>query len=1504
MMDKKSYDLEKLFHFPEQIEYKPLNCSFRDSLTRILEALYIQKLKETNSDFLSQLSFNQILNLPSLVSECIFNALISEPREYIKLEEFVEGLGFLFDKNIDFQFNEKTNVPKIYEILYRIFCLKKTKQQKNNTNSNNDINSIIGSSKNDINNLSKNKNNLSSYSFNYQFDLEYFNKLISNVLLVYYINANNFKTEEFLPFCEEIKLIVKKTFTFNYNKNSNNHINNFSYNSNINLNVTSNYNNVFPHIYANQNNLNLNSLNEKEEEFSCRSFNINLNLNNNVNCDTNMNLNMNMQNNLKMNLNLNMNINDISTISENLNKTKIQCSQCKLCMNCSKLNSTSNNNFNTFNNNLNFSNNENFNSQKNFISLEDFVESLQKNSKLLFILLFLFYSLSPINQKLIYLLMKNPYSKIIEDEGEGDFIEEDEKAEEIQSIPDSVKKINLEEIKFNSRIMSENNSINNSFDGVSYPNNNNNNNKLGFEKKTSTRSVDSNISKFSNTNLLLGNKGINDFKENVEKDFQESNNANKKLNYLNNKKQSPSKAEIVFDFSEDTDSFSNLNSGNNTNNNLNNPYTNKNGSLNQSSSNYFSKSDSITYNNASKTNSYNGSSGTLNILDNKSKFFNTKSLFERNNSNANNNISESDNNIIYSVKPEEIQENIEVEKSRVTNNNYTITNNKNNSINTFYYKINQNDSLLKKNVSYDSHKNSHFSGNSDGNSNQKSKFFTSTNINLNNYLSSELNYNDSFENKNNQKLNFNENKKNIKSNIHVNKNVINFNLDDDSSSFITINNKNNNISEQNNRNKLNINNYTNTQRSDNNNIKLISYDVKAENSESDIIVYRNDKTNESSEYTDNNNIFNSKFRRSFDNIIISSREENNSNINNNKSSNKTNSNNNHNFTKHYSSEISRSNTKNSLYNDFNELLSFNNKNNNHDKNNKNNKNSNSENRSLSLNFRNGNRNEGISQIKSVKTITENRNLNTFNSLLNNCNHNLNKALNGQFAFEEVFSELKVSVQKVKISKDFIFDAKKCEKFAYHSKHNKNFSFKNFNFYIENDWVIRSLKNIYIKITDNRVSEIKNFNKHLSFLTVFYQFNSVEKTNNNKKAIKIILGNSSNNVNKINNVDSEDDFLIKEKSKNLAKFIADVIDEYLVIFSFKNAFEANLIHNFISNNKEKIKEGLVNKNENAFSQKALSNKNLEPRMINPSNKNSSNKTSNACTNFNKETIFGFSDKITNFKYTTKKNNYNDVDSKEFLSSNNINNNNKNNLENKHFNNFEYKQNIDFINHSEEMNSEVFSVMDIYESNDFFSVNVKLIINLRNSELFLLSPLTIRESKFYPLKIKQEENIHLFFFETEIEREILVNYFKEKIKNVNPIKNYDLLDVISKTKCLEFTKGAHKVSKASVEIKKYFKKNLKTEKMFKEINCLRDLSMVYKFFEDSKIPKILFFENSEEMCFVYENYEDDPINFIFMNPDLKVSKDISKYSVNIQKMKELKNMLEILSISLSPDYSSEI
>jgi len=420
-MDRRAYSIEKLFSIQENIENKQVTSSYRDSLTKILEALYIQKIKETNSDYLSHLSFNEILNLPSLVSESIFNALISEPREYIKLEEFVEGLTFLFDKNIDFEYNEKTNIPKIYEILYKIFCLKKIKQKNPNTN-NNDIKSRKSSSSLSYNNLSINRNESNYiYNFDYLFDIEAFNKIISNILLVFYINGNNFKIDEFLPFCEEIKLIVKKTFTINNNKNV--IFNNISNNSNINLNITSYYNNnKFPTFLANQNNLNIKSCKENEEEISCSNLNINLNLNNNI--DTNMNLNMNMQNNVKMNLNLNMNINNISTISENLNKTNNQCSQCKLCMNCSKLNGYSNNNLNC--------------NQKSFLTLEDFIECLQKNSKLLFIFLFLLYSLSPINQKLIYLLMKNPHSKIIDDEC--DFQEEDEKIENIQLIPDSVKK--------------------------------------------------------------------------------------------------------------------------------------------------------------------------------------------------------------------------------------------------------------------------------------------------------------------------------------------------------------------------------------------------------------------------------------------------------------------------------------------------------------------------------------------------------------------------------------------------------------------------------------------------------------------------------------------------------------------------------------------------------------------------------------------------------------------------------------------------------------------------------------------------------------------------------------------------------------------------------------------------------------------------------------------------------------------------------------------------------
>jgi len=1452
-MDRKSYDLERLFNIPEKIEYKKLNTSFKESLTKILEALYIQKIKQTNSDFLSILSFKEILNLPSLVSESIFNALIPEPRDYIKLEEFVEGLSFLFDRNIDFVYNEKTNIPKIYEILFKIFCLKKLKSKVNNINFNNISNldnySSLNSQSLSINTPLTSQNNSYVYRFIYNFDLESFNKIISNILLVIYINANNFKIEEFLPLCEEIKLIVKKTFTISNNKN--NYFNNFSSNnSNINLNITSYNNNNFPHFLASQNNLNIKSFKENEKEISCSNLNINLNFNNN--CDTNMNLNMNMQNNVNMNLNLNMNINNISTISENvLNRTNNQCSNCHFCMNCSQSNFTNNN----FENNINF--------PKTYLSLEEFVECFQKNSKLLFILLFLFYALSPINQKLIYLLMKNPTSKIIDDEC--DFIAEDEKTGEIQAIPDSVKKVNLDDIKSNSRIMSENNSINDSFDSNSNLNNNNNNYFIKkFERNSSINSKKSDSSKLSHS-YSVGMNLNNDknFYDIIEENIIE----NLKIEKENNKNtiKEISSGKLIFDLSEETDSFSQSNINLNSNNNLTKTKSN------------FNKSETF----HSRSNSQNGSSTNLNNFTNKSKFFNTKSLFNYNLNDLNN------LNIINNAQEEEQEDDLLDEKSKIIRVN-SCTNQK------FHFPI-------RKITTQESNNFSMFAANSNSFIRQN---IENEHINKNSIDSAENYYN----------KNFNNSIKNR--DIQIKNNVINFNLDDDSNStFSQINsiqkkNYNNSINNSKSQNKISIGN-------NKDNTSLDTNKSKNEDTNSHIIVYRHNQTNESSHLTNNNNIFDSKIRESFDNIITSNRDEYpNENTNN---------------IYNVINDFSRINTKNSLYNDFNDFLLLKNK-----TINSNNINLNfnvSRSHSSKLISRNGNNKSNniyfndftnnFDRFRNTKNSNENidKNLTNIYSINNNdldrnfVNNNLNKNINEQFAFEEVFSEFKVKVEKVKISKDFIFDTKKCEKFSYHSKNNKNFSFKNFNFNIENDWVMRNLKDLYQKMNDYRISEIRNFNRNFSFLTVYFQFNTANEYSINKPPYeysnhKLLSKNSKNSNNK--NFYTEEN-LIKERSKRLEKSIADLIDEYFVVFTFKNAFEANLIHNYINNNKQKIfnkinnydindKNYLIENEECNFYDENNNNKNKSELYLNPkySEKNNNlkhpvkkfsiNKSENANGNSIKDTMYGFSDKTTNYKNTI-----NNCDSKE--------NNSKNYLLNNNVDYFQYKENINFTNKLEEGNSEVISLLDIYESNDFFSLNLNLIVNLRNCDMIPLEEKFINEVKFFPLKIKQDENLYVFFFETEIEREILINYHKEKILNINPIKNYDSQDIISKTKCLEFTKGTNKITKDNVEIKKYIKNNIKSDKILIEINSLRDLSMVYKFFVDSKIPKILFFENSEEIYVVYENYENDPIKFIFMNPEMKITKDVSKYSLNIKKMKELKNMLEILSISLSPDRSDD-
>lgn len=169
-------------------------------------------------------------------------------------------------------------------------------------------------------------------------------------------------------------------------------------------------------------------------------------------------------------------------------------------------------------------------------------------------------------------------------------------------------------------------------------------------------------------------------------------------------------------------------------------------------------------------------------------------------------------------------------------------------------------------------------------------------------------------------------------------------------------------------------------------------------------------------------------------------------------------------------------------------------------------------------------------------------------------------------------------------------------------------------------------------------------------------------------------------------------MIKEKSKFLTKSIADIIDEFFVPFTFKNTYEANLLNNYIDNNKEKIRKRIINKekeNNEISNEMGRSLKNIDARKINPTLKKSSNETNtNLCSN--KDSNFGFSYKTTNYKYAA---NY--PDSKDSINFRNTNNK-------KNFNNFQYKVKIDFVNNSEEANSEVISVMDIHGLNNFFSV----------------------------------------------------------------------------------------------------------------------------------------------------------------------------------------------------------
>ncbi len=362
-------------------EFRKIDEEYKLATKKFLEFTYFQYIHKSNSDYLLKSSFFEFLNLPQIITQGIFHALIEDNRDYITYNEFVEGISMLFDKYLP------QDNTKLIKLLFNIFKFSKIEHQEN---SNNDINNNY--------NINENLNEKSICSSIEKEKTDINNKKINNQMIEKSIKLN----ENIISFVNkkhpnQDKNLINKTWqkekTENKNDEKNSKINKIK-EDNIN-NFNESYNSYNTRVLFSSLK-NENSISKKNEIILVKFLNVFLN---------NMILKLFL-------LSKNYQYDNFMSV----------CEEIKLIIRKA---------FGT----------------KDEISYNEFQNIINTDQELYFIIIFLFYCVTPINENITNLIISNKTSQFFRDET--NLSEDDFEEIKINNIPLCNSKKSLVELENN-----------------------------------------------------------------------------------------------------------------------------------------------------------------------------------------------------------------------------------------------------------------------------------------------------------------------------------------------------------------------------------------------------------------------------------------------------------------------------------------------------------------------------------------------------------------------------------------------------------------------------------------------------------------------------------------------------------------------------------------------------------------------------------------------------------------------------------------------------------------------------------------------------------------------------------------------------------------------------------------------------------------------------------------------------------------------------------------------
>jgi len=420
--------------------------------------------------------------------------------------------------------------------------------------------------------------------------------------------------------------------------------------------------------------------------------------------------------------------------------------------------------------------------------------------------------------------------------------------------------------------------------------------------------------------------------------------------------------------------------------------------------------------------------------------------------------------------------------------------------------------------------------------------------------------------------------------------------------------------------------------------------------------------------------------------------------------------------------------------------------------------------------------------------------------------------------------------------------------------------------IKNDWIIKILREISEIIKEKNKKRYRS-----SYFTIFYENNPILNNQEKIKEIETIKTNTKSSFRKNNNEkntkNNKQISNIEVKKQNYEK------DKKLPTF-FKPIIEQNI-------QSPKINKEIVYKNNSPISNYYI----------------------NKHQNLNKIETRESTEKYKNEINESNLKNYNEGKSK-FYSENMLDYNSNDNII--HNINKPKSEQISPTKQKKKMGYEPFNPDNYLKClgdlvGEFFIIfsyknlgilELKTMINLKFSLIETEEDLQINGNILYPVSINQNQMSYRIFFENETERELFLKIYENNILKNEILKNYRIGDTMFKNRFVKISKGINLKTKNQVEIKTYIKSEIKKEKLLLELLEQKDLGLIINFFKNANFPKIKYFENSENIFLVYENYQENPILFFFMNPKSKISKDILKYSKLLIELKIYKKVIKLV------------